>query len=186
MRSAGEPRKMLRRTLLGALPAVFARAQYEESRGDVPWVPSPDDVIDTMLRMAKVKSTDVVYDLGCGDGPIVIAAARKFGARGVGVDIEPVRVQEAQAAAHAAGVTGRVSFFEQDLFQTDIREATVVTLYLFTKVIERLKPKLLAELRPGARVVSYQFNGMGDWKPRQVVRKHKYPIYLWVVPRRRG
>ena len=160
------------------------RAQYEESRGDVPWVPSPDDVIDTMLRLARVTRSDVVYDLGCGDGRIVIAAARNYGARGVGIDIEPVRIQEANQAAKEAGVGDRVRFIEQDMFQAQIAEATVVTLYLFTKVNERLKPKLLRELKPGTRVVAYQFNGMGDWKPSKTVNKHRHPVYLFHVPAR--
>jgi SAM-dependent methyltransferase len=174
---------MLRRDLIGLIPVALA-AQYEESRGEAPWAPTPDGVIHTMLRLAHVGPSDIVYDLGCGDGRIVIMAAQKYGARGVGVDIEPVRIEEANEAAHKAGVADRVKFIEGDLFQVDVAPASVVTLYLFTKMIERLKPALLRDLRSGSRVVSYQFNGMGDWKPKRVVRKHTYPVYYWEVPQR--
>ena len=167
---------MLRRTFLLALPA-----QYEDSRGETPWVPTPEEVVDTMLRLAKVGKRDVVYDLGCGDGRIVVTAARQFGARGVGLDIEPVRIREATEAAKAAGVSGRVRFVEQDFHQTNFSEATVVMLYLYTREMTKLKPRLLAQLKPGSRVVAYQFNGMGDWKPRKVIGKHHYPVYLWIV-----
>lgn len=174
---------MTRRQLLFASPLL---AQYEDSRlGETPWVPTPDDVIATMLRLTRVTAKDVVYDLGCGDGRIVIAAARDFHARGVGIDIEPERIREAKEAARAAKVTRRVRFLRQDLHQARIGEASVVTIYLFTKVIARLKPKLLAELKPGTRIVSYQFNGMGDWQPDEVASQHQYPVYLWTVPRRK-
>jgi len=176
---------MLRRDfLLSSLPAPVL-AQYEESRGETPWVPSPDEVIDTMLRLARVGQRDTVYDLGCGDGRIVIAAARDFGARAVGIDIEPERIAEANEAARKAAVSERVRFLEQDFHQADLSAATVVALYLYTREMTKLKPKLLAQLKPGARVVAYQFNGMGDWKPESVIRKHDYPVYLWTVPKRR-
>lgn len=172
---------MHRRVFLPLL-STAALAQYEESKGDVPWVPTPDEVMDTLFRMAKLTPRDVVYDLGSGDGRVVIYAAKKFGARGVGIEIEGHRVKEARAAARAAGVAGRVRFIEQDLFNADIRIATVVFLYLYTAVMKRLKPKLFAELKPGTRVVAYQFNGMGDWQPAQVDRSHHHPAYLWTVP----
>lgn len=175
---------MNRRTFVPLLSAT-AFAQYEESKGDVPWVPTPDEVMDTMFRMAKLTARDIVYDLGSGDGRVLIYAARKFGARGVGIEIEAHRVKEAREAAQAAGVADRVRLIEQDLFKAEIGEATIVFLYLFTAVMTRLKPKLFAELKPGARVVAYQFNGMGDWKPVRVDRSHPYPAYLWVVPARR-
>jgi cyclopropane fatty-acyl-phospholipid synthase-like methyltransferase len=168
---------MLRRTIL---LSPLALPQYEESRGETPWVPSPDEVIDTMLRMARVGSRDVVYDLGCGDGRVVIAAAR-MGARAVGIDIEPVRISEANEAAAKAGMAERVRFVEQDFHQADITSATVVALYLYTREMTKLKPKLRAQLKPGSRVVAYQFNGMGNWKPKKMSRKHHYPVYLWVV-----
>ena len=174
---------MRRRTFL-LTPLAAPRPQYEESRGETPWVPSPDEVIETMLRLAKVNSRDVVYDLGCGDGRIVIAAAQHFGARAVGIDIEPVRVAEARAAAKAAGVSERVRFVEQDFHQTDLTPATVIALYLYTREMTKLKPRILAQLKPGSRVVAYQFNGMGDWKPKKVNRRNQYPIYLWIVPDR--
>jgi len=138
-----------------------------------------------MLRLANVGRDDVVYDLGCGDGRIVIAAARQFGARGVGVDIDPQRVREARENAQRAGVADRVRFLRQDLFETDIREATVVTLYLLDELNMRLRPKLLRELRPGTRIVSHNFD-MGDWKPQKRLRVEGRRIYLWVVPPRTG
>ena len=170
---------MLRRTFL---LSPLGLPQYEESRGETPWVPSPDEVIATMLRAARVTRRDVVYDLGCGDGRIVIAAARDFGARAVGIDIEPERIGEAREAAKQAGVADRVRFVEQDFHQANVSSASVVALYLYTREMTKLKPKLLAQLKPGSRVVAYQFNGMGEWKPKRVIRKHHYPVYLWIVP----
>lgn len=174
---------MRRRSFLPLLSSA-ALGQYEESKGDVPWVPTPDEVMDTMFRMAKLKARDVVYDLGSGDGRVLIYAARRFGARGVGVEIEGHRVKEAREAAQSAGVSERVRFVEQDLFKAEIAEATVVFLYLFTAVMTRVRPKLFAELKPGTRVVAYQFNGFKDWKPTRVDRSHEYPAYLWIVPDR--
>lgn len=172
---------MHRRTFF-PLVSRLAFGQYEESKGDVPWVPTPDEVLDTAFRMARLKASDVVYDLGSGDGRVVIFAARKFGASGVGIEIEGHRVKEARKAAQAAGVGKRVRFVEQDLFKAEIGEATVVFLYLFTAVMTRLRPKLFADLKPGTRVVAYQFNGFSDWKPVLVNRSHPYPVYLWIVP----
>lgn len=174
---------MQRRAFLPLISSL-AYGQYEESKGDVPWVPTPDEVMDTLFRMAKLTAKDVVYDLGSGDGRVVIYAAKKFGARGVGVEIEGHRVREAREAARAAGLSKRATFVEQDLFKAKIGGASVVFLYLYTAVIARLKPKLLAELKPGTRIVAYQFNGMGDWAPAAVDRSHEYPAYLWVVPPR--
>ena len=131
---------------------------------DAPYVSTPQPVVDAMLRIADVGPNDVVYDLGCGDGRIVISAASNFGARGVGVDLDPRRIEEANAAARSAGVSGRVRFVVQDLFKTDFSEASVLALYLFPEMNARLLPKIRAELRPGSRVVSYQF-GIGDWVP---------------------
>jgi ribosomal protein L11 methylase PrmA len=174
---------MHRRMFLPLLSsAVFG--QYEESKGDVPWVPTPDEVMDTMFRMAKVKARDIVYDLGSGDGRVLVYAAKKFGARGVGVEIEGHRVKEAREAARSAGVSDRVRFVEEDLFKADIGEATVVFIYLFTAVMTRVRPKLFSELKPGTRVVAYQFNGFTDWKLARVDNSHPYPAYLWVVPKR--
>jgi cyclopropane fatty-acyl-phospholipid synthase-like methyltransferase len=148
---------------------------------DVIYVPSPDAVIEAMLELAQVKKTDVVYDLGSGDGSIPIMAAKKYGARGVGVEINPVLIREARQNAQDAGVAHLVHFIEGDLFEADIREATVVTLFLLESLNERLRPKLIANLRPGSRIVSHEF-GMGDWKPEksiEVVRRH---VHLWTVP----
>jgi SAM-dependent methyltransferase len=140
-------------------------------------------VVDAMLALAEVRPNDYVLDLGSGDGRILIAAARSHGARGLGVDIDPARVREAEANARAAQVSDRVQFRRQDLFRTPLREADVVTLYLTQDVNLRLRPRLLAELRPGTRVVSHDFN-MGDWRPDQRQRIGSANIYLWVVPAR--
>jgi SAM-dependent methyltransferase len=152
---------------------------------DVIWVATDLDVVAAMLDTAGVNSGDVVYDLGSGDGRIVIAAARRYGARGVGVDLDPALIAEARRNAARAGVTDRVTFLVQDLFQTDLRPATVVTLFLSPEVNLRLRPKLLGELRPGARVVSHHFD-MGDWRPERTVEVPQVPhprwIYLWRIP----
>ena len=131
--------------------------------------------------MAKVTSKDVVYDLGCGDGRIVITAAQKYGVRAVGIDIDPQRVSEATANAQAGNVTDKVRFIEGDLFEADISEATVVTLYLLTRLNAKLKPKLLKDLRPGTRVVSHAFD-MGDWAPEQKAQVGSSTVYLWRIP----
>jgi SAM-dependent methyltransferase len=155
-------------------------AQWDDSPGDVPYVPTPQNVVDEMLELANVKKWDVVYDLGCGDGRIVITAARKYGARGVGVDINPERIEEAEKNAREAGVAGRVNFIENDLFKADIRQATVVMLYLLPDVNLRLRPKLLKELRPGTRIVSHSFS-MGEWKADKTIDLEGRTLYLWVV-----
>jgi ubiquinone/menaquinone biosynthesis C-methylase UbiE len=167
---------------LNAIPLLMLAACTALAR-DVPYVPSPDAVVDKMLEVAKVGPKDVVYDLGSGDGRIVIRAARKYGARGVGIDIDPERIREAQANARKAGVAERVEFRQGDLFKADIRDATVVTLYLMNSVNLQLRPKLLAELKPGTRVVSHAFQ-MGDWKPAEVHRVDRASVYYWVVPER--
>jgi SAM-dependent methyltransferase len=154
---------------------------------DVPYVSTPAPVVDGILRLASVGANDVVYDLGCGDGRIVIAAARDFGARGVGIDIDPRRIEDAKAAARSAGVDGRARFEVRDLFKTDFSEASVLVLYLFPELNARLKPKILAELKPGSRVVAHQFL-VGDWPPlrteRYQVGSMDHTAYLWVVPPR--
>ena len=137
-----------------ALAPLTAAGQDVQRQPDVPYVPTPEDVVEAMLKLANVTKNDVVYDLGCGDGRIVITAAQKYGARGVGVDINPERIQDSNANAKKAGVTDRVKFVQQDLFETDFREATVVMLYLLPDVNLRLRPKLLSELKPGTRIVS--------------------------------
>jgi ribosomal protein L11 methylase PrmA len=134
-----------------------------------------------MLRLANVKSNDVVYDLGSGDGRIVIAAAKERGASGVGIDINPDRIREANQNAQKAGVSDRVQFRQQDLFQTDFSKATVVTLYLLPELNVKLRPQLLRQLKPGTRIVSHAFD-MGDWKPERVVKVNGQTVYYWVVP----
>lgn len=148
---------------------------------DVRYEPSPPEVVRAMLRLAEVTSRDVVYDLGCGDGRIVITAAKEFGARGVGIDIDPARIAESEENARKAGVSGRVRFRNEDLFEADIREATVVTLYLWPWVNLKLRPKLLRELRPGTRVVSH-CHDMGDWTPERQIEVDGHRIYLWRIP----
>ena len=166
------------------LIASFAAAQTSQPKHppDVPYVPSPNDVVDGMLKLASVKKTDVVYDLGCGDGRIVIAAAKNYGAHAVGVDINPERIQEARANAKSAGVEDLVRFEENDLFDADIHNATVVTLYLLPDVNLRLRPKLLKDLKPGTRVVSHSFD-MDDWKPDKEQVIDGRHIYLWIIPK---
>jgi SAM-dependent methyltransferase len=152
---------------------------------DAPWIASALAVINAMMTVAEVGPGDVVYDLGCGEGEIVIAAARR-GARGVGVDLDPERITNARANAARAGVSDRVTFIEEDLFTTDVSPATVVTLYLGPEVNRRLRPKLLRELRPGTRIVSHDFS-LGDWAPERTVLVHQVPghrVLLWRVPKR--
>ncbi|WP_426749560.1 SAM-dependent methyltransferase [Myxococcus sp. Y35] len=151
---------------------------------DVPYVPTPEEAVDGMLALAGVKPGDTVYDLGSGDGRIVISAVQKHGAkRGVGVDINPERITEANQNASQAGVKNKVEFRQGDLFDANISDASVVTLYLLPSVNERLKPKLLKELKPGTRIVSHSFD-MGDWEPTKTVQSGGRTLYLWVVPER--
>ena len=160
---------------------VLCGAAARAAEVEVPFVPTPENVVDRMLQIAKVGPDDVLYDLGSGDGRIVIAAARKRGARAVGIDIDPARIRESRENARKAGVAKRVEFREENLFTADIGEATVVTLYLLPAVNLRLRPKLLAELKPGTRVVSYGFH-MGDWKPAATAEVGNSTVYFWVVP----
>ncbi len=162
-------------------PTATPTTQPQERPGDVPYVPTPEAVVDAMLEVAKVGKDDVLYDLGSGDGRIVVTAAQKYGTRGVGIDINPERIQEANANAQKAGVTDRVKFIQQDLFNTDFSEATVVTLYLLPDINLKLRPKLLRELKPGTRIVSHAFD-MGDWKPQQTLTVDGRQVYYWVVP----
>ncbi|MBG1269674.1 class I SAM-dependent methyltransferase [Nostoc sp. WHI] len=164
-----------------ATPTTTPTTQPQERPGDVPYVPTPQPVVDAMLKVAKVGKNDVLYDLGSGDGRIVNTAAQKFGTRGVGIDINPERIEEANENAKKAGVTDRVRFVQQDLFKTDFSEATVVTLYLLPEINLQLRPKLLKELKPGTRIVSHAFD-MGDWKPQQTLNVEGKTVYYWVVP----
>jgi hypothetical protein len=175
-----------RAALIAAAVAAAAVAQAS----DVPYVPTPQNVVEKMLEMAKVGPADYLIDLGSGDGRIVITAARKYGARGFGVDLNPVRIDEANENARKAGVTDKVAFYQRNLFDTDLSQATVITMYLLPRVNLELRPRLL-ELKPGTRLVSHDFS-MDDWKPDAHVRidaKDKYggsggtsDIYFWVVP----
>jgi hypothetical protein len=164
-----------------ASPQTSPDTLAQEVERDVPYVPTPEPVVQRMLELGQVGSDDVIYDLGSGDGRIVITAAEQYGARGVGIDIDPQRVQEANTNAQAAGVTDRVEFRQQDLFQANFSEATVVTLYLLPEVNLQLRPQLLEQLQPGTRIVSHSFD-MGDWEPEQVVEVDGRTIYVWTVP----
>jgi SAM-dependent methyltransferase len=177
------------------LLSVFAAGQSAppQRRPDVPYVPTTEEAVAAMLKLADIKPGEVVYDLGCGDGRIVIAAAKNFRARGVGVDIDPARIREANANAKKAGVQKRVRFEVKDLFQTDIHQANVVMLFLLDSVNLKLRPKLLRELKPGTRIVSNTFD-MGDWKPDKEAAVggadngtflSEY-LYMWIVPQRTG
>jgi SAM-dependent methyltransferase len=150
---------------------------------DSPFIPSSPSIVDAMLTLANVKPRDVVYDLGCGDGRVVIAAAKKYGARGVGIDVDPRRIREAIDNARAAGVMDKVRFVEADMFHAEISDATVVVLYLGDDLNLRLQPKLLSELKPGTRVVSHEYD-MGDWMPKRTRRVEGGRLLLWTVPPR--
>lgn len=158
------------------LSAGIARAQWPY---DVPYVPSPQVVVDEMLRLAEVTKNDFVMDLGSGDGRILITAASKFGAQGVGVDLDEALIQESEENARVAGVTDRVRFIRQDLFKTDLSKASVITLYLLPNVNMRLRPVFLG-LKPGTRIVAHDFD-LGDWQPdvKRTIRKN---VMLWIVP----
>jgi SAM-dependent methyltransferase len=176
---------LLSSLLIGAIDDCrAAEPSRPERKLDVWYVPTTNEVVDRMLDIAKVGPLDVVYDLGCGDGRIVIAAAKKYGTRGVGVDLDPARIREARANAKKAGVENLVRFEVADLFKTDLREATVVTLYLLPELNRRLKPKLFAELRPGARVVSHDFDMGREWPADEYIKLGTDGIYLWNMPAR--
>jgi SAM-dependent methyltransferase len=156
-------------------------AQVHEA--EVLYLPTPRPVVEAMLRLAGVTRSDVVYDLGSGDGRIPIAAAHVYGARGVGIELDGRMIERARCHAREAGMERLVEFRQEDLFLADLREATVVTLFLFPQMNQRLRPKLAAELRPGARIVSHRF-GIGDWAPERVVEIGGHQILLWTVPHR--
>ena len=173
--------------LVALFTAFTASAQYTGTGGlklDVPYVPTRQETVDAMLKLANVGPNEIHYDLGSGDGRIVVTAARDFKIKkGVGVDLDPTRIAEANANAKAAGVTDRVTFIQGDLFQLDFKDATVLTMYLLPEVNLKLRPKILDELKPGTRVVSHAFN-MGDWQPdvSRVVEGSGNNIYYWIVP----
>ena len=171
--------------LAGLLPApAFEALAAQDNRSLAPYVPTPQDVVDRMLDLAGVTADDVVYDLGCGDGRIVITAAQRFGARGVGVDIDPQRIAESIANAERAGVQHLVRFVEQDAMLTDVSEATVVTLYLLSSSNAKLRPMLTRQLGPGARIVSHAFSMGATWEPDATdrfedERGNTRTLYLW-------
>lgn len=183
------------RPALAAALVVFSLQGAESGKPrrppDVPYVPTTEEAVQAMLKLAEVKKTDIVYDLGCGDGRIVIEAARQFGARGVGIDINPERIKEAQENARKAGVEHLVRFEENDLFEADFSDATVVMLFIGSELNLKLRPKLLKVLKPGARVVSNTFD-MGDWKPlKEVIVEGSdeeaflsHRLFLWIIPER--
>jgi SAM-dependent methyltransferase len=172
-------------TVAATLATVSVVAQQATERlrePDVIYLPTPREAVTAMLKAANVGAGDVVYDLGSGDGRILITAVKDFGAaRGVGVDIDPAMIREANDNADRAKVVDRVRFLNEDLFDTDLHEATVVTLYLLPWLNRKLIPKLKAELKPGARIVAYRFD-MGDWKPDQTLIVNGQSIYVWRVP----
>ena len=172
---------------LGAAPNASAQAtaQAPLRAPDVIYVPTPPEVVAAMLKVAKVGKGDIVYDLGSGDGRIVIAAVKDFGAaRGTGIDINPERIKEANENAKTAGVTDRVQFLNQDLFTTPLGEATVVTLYLLPSLNLKLLPKLKAELKPGTRIVSHAFDMGNEWAPEQTLDVDGRRVYYWTIPKR--
>ena len=164
-----------------AAALAVASAQNPAIKPDVLYVPTPQAVVDAMLQAAEVKSSDIVYDLGSGDGRIPITAATKYGAHGVGVEIDPQLVQVATDAAKAAGVADRVRFVNENLFTANISEATVVTLYLLQSINERLRPKLIRELKPGTRVVSHVFNMGPEWPPQKTLEIGASRVFVWTI-----
>ena len=172
--------------LLLVVSVVAAQSPTTDKKPlDVPYVPTHESLVEEMLSMARVTGNDVLYDLGSGDGRIVITAARKFGTRGIGYDLDPERIKEARENARRAGVADRVRFEQQDIFTAKIADATVVTMYLLPDVNMRLRPRLLSELKPGTRIVSHNYD-LGDWQPVQ--RKEmdvtgiNHTLFLWIVP----
>jgi ribosomal protein L11 methylase PrmA len=158
-----------------------AQPRKPAQQPDVIFVPTPHEVVDDMLRLANVRKGDILYDLGSGDGRIAIAAAKKYGVRAIGIDIDPERIREANENARKAGVSNLVEFRQADLFKADFREATVVTLYLLPDLNVKLRPRLWDELKPGTRIVSHQFD-MGTWKPEKRLESNGRVVYFWTIP----
>lgn len=167
--------------MASALTIASGQETLDLPKLDVPYVPTRQEVVKGMLEMASVTKNDVLYDLGCGDGRIVITAARDFGAKGTGVDIDPKRITEANENAQQAGVADKVKFVQGNLFEMDFRDATVVTLYLLPDINMKLRPILLEQLQPGTRIVSHAFD-MGDWKPEKTITVEGSTLYFWTVP----
>ncbi len=171
--------------LLGVPPASAQEAKTASRTPDVIYVPTPPEVVEEMLRLADVKKGDVLYDLGSGDGRIAVTAAKKYGIRAVGIDIDPERIREANANARKAGVANLVKFRQEDLFEANFREATVVTLYLLPDLNVKLRPRLWNELKPGTRIVSHQFD-MAEWQPEKRVELGGRTIYFWTIPAKKN
>ncbi len=167
--------------IAGSTSAAPPIAQADRPKLDVPFVPTPRPVVDKMLELAAPTADDYLIDLGSGDGRIPITAAQRFGTRGLGIDIDPRRIAEARKNAEEAGVSDKVEFRQEDLFETDISQATILTLYLLPSVNIKLRPRILKELRPGTRVVSHDWD-MGDWRPDQTVELGNKTVFMWVVP----
>lgn len=159
-----------------------APPQPRERTPDVVYVPTPPEVVDKMLEMAKVGKDDILFDLGSGDGRIPITAAKRFGTRGTGIDIDPERIKEANANAKKEGVSDKVTFLQQDLFKSDFSKATVVTLYLLPELNVKLRSQLFKQLKPGTRIVSHAFD-MGDWKPERTANVGGRTVYFWTIPK---
>lgn len=172
-------RALLALGMTAALAAAPACAQ--DVRLDVPYVPTAQTTVDEMLKIANVSGSDYLIDLGSGDGRIVITAAKTYGTRGMGVDLNPQRIKESNENAKAAGVTDKVKFFQQNLFDTKLSDATVLTMYLLPSVNLQLRPRILSELKPGTRVVSHDFD-MGDWRPDAQRDLGSDQVYFWIVP----
>lgn len=191
--TAGRPRTILCTIFLAGFVAGISCGDQPTSgqsslrAPDVHYEPTSPDVVEVMLRLANLKAGELVYDLGCGDGRIVITAVREYAARGVCVDIDPQRIAESQENARAAGVTDQIRFLNQDLLVTDVSDAAVVMLFLSPALNLKARPKLLRELKPGARIVSH-WHDMGDWKPQKTVRVQssgrERSVYLWTIPAR--
>ncbi len=186
--------RKLRLFLMLTLSVVLAQAVWPtegmlaqetgfESKKIVPFVPTPQDVVEGMLELAQVKKGDVVYDLGSGDGRIVVTAAKKYGVRAVGFEIDPDLIKQSREAVRKEGLEHLAEIREQDILTVDLSGATVVTMYLLPDVNMRLRPNVLSQLKPGSRVVSHAFD-MGDWKPDKVERVNGRTVYLWTIPER--
>jgi predicted RNA methylase len=176
---------MVATMVVASIPAsaVVIAQEAPARRPDVIYVPTPEAVVEAMLQVANVGKDDIVYDLGCGDGRIPVTAARKYGARGIGIDIDPQRIAEANENVKKNKVEDKVKIIQGDLFQQDLSQATVVTLYLLPSLNVKLMPKLMKELKPGTRVVSHAFD-MGDWKPEKEVDVEGRKVYYWTIPKR--
>ena len=184
-------RAVLAAPLVLLLPAPISSAQSTETtpaqpaevkpKLDVPYVPTPQPVVDKMLQMGNVRRNDVLYDLGCGDGRIVVTAAKRHGARGVGIDIDPARIEEARQNAELAGVQNRVQFRVENLFDADFSRATVVTLYLLPDLNRKLRPQLWRQLKVGTRVVSHAFDMGDEWPPERTERVQISTLYAWTI-----